>query len=156
MWRCACSTGLTEWPTLFPPWYGASLEVGGVIQCRQWHHLSGGCPDKHLLLSFSSRAWLCQVPKTHPHPESVVPLNFLSLSLLFLPLLLLLLSLLLLPLQCTGPWPAAARQCLPPAYIQLAEACWARQSTSRPSADIVLQRLLDMLADVEGQMGQHP
>lgn len=50
-----------------------------------------------------------------------------------------------------GPWPAAARQFLPPDYIHLAEACWARQAMARPSAPQVLQRLLDMLAVVEGR-----
>lgn len=50
-----------------------------------------------------------------------------------------------------GPWPEAASQFLPPDYIQLAEACWARQAMTRPSAEQVLQRLLDMLAVVEGR-----
>jgi hypothetical protein len=54
----------------------------------------------------------------------------------------------------TGPWPAAAQQSLPPDYIRLAEDCWSRQSTARPSAEEVLQRLLDMLAQVEGQQQQ--
>lgn len=47
-----------------------------------------------------------------------------------------------------------ARELLPPSYIQLAESCWARQSLARPSADQVLQRLLEMLPLVEGQDGQ--
>lgn len=49
----------------------------------------------------------------------------------------------------TGPWPAACGA-LPPDYVRLAEDCWARQSTARPTAEQVLQRLLAMLADVEG------
>lgn len=48
-----------------------------------------------------------------------------------------------------GPWPAQVHQALPPGYIALAEACWARQRTRRPSAQEVLQRLLDLLAQVE-------
>ena len=59
----------------------------------------------------------------------------------------------LLPVSAlaAGPWPEAARQFLSPDYIQLAEACWARQAMARPSAPQVLQRLLDMLAVVEGR-----
>jgi hypothetical protein len=56
----------------------------------------------------------------------------------------------LLLLAHAGPWPAAAREFLPPDYIPLAEQCWARQALSRPSADQVLQQLVDMLAMVEG------
>eukprot|EP00879_Flechtneria_rotunda_P011965 GHRR01012497.1.p1 GENE.GHRR01012497.1~~GHRR01012497.1.p1 ORF type:complete len:222 (+),score=73.14 GHRR01012497.1:505-1170(+) len=48
------------------------------------------------------------------------------------------------------PWPAAGPATpLPPAYIQLAEACWARQAEDRPTMAEVLQRLLGMLAHAE-------
>jgi hypothetical protein len=49
----------------------------------------------------------------------------------------------------TGPWPAAASTDLPHDYVPLAEACWARQASARPSATQVLRRLIDMLTAVE-------
>lgn len=52
-----------------------------------------------------------------------------------------------------GPWPAEATQVLPPGYVALAESCWARQRTKRPSAQEVLRELLGMLAQVEGKEG---
>lgn len=52
-----------------------------------------------------------------------------------------------------GPWPAEATQVLPPGYVALAESCWARQRTKRPSAQEVLRELLSMLAQVEGEGG---
>jgi hypothetical protein len=39
---------------------------------------------------------------------------------------------------------------LPAGYRPLAEACWERQRTKRPSAEDVLQQLLRMLSEVEG------
>lgn len=42
---------------------------------------------------------------------------------------------------------------LPPGYITLAEACWARQARQRPAATQALQQLVQMLAQVEGRQG---
>lgn len=50
-----------------------------------------------------------------------------------------------------GPWPEEATRMLPAGYVPLAEACWARQRTKRPSAQEVLQQLLKMLAELEGK-----
>jgi serine/threonine protein kinase len=51
-----------------------------------------------------------------------------------------------------SPWPTASQTGLqlPIDYIPLAEACWARRAGDRPTMAIVLQRLLDMLTEVEG------
>eukprot|EP00878_Enallax_costatus_P022475 GHUV01023844.1.p2 GENE.GHUV01023844.1~~GHUV01023844.1.p2 ORF type:complete len:112 (+),score=43.16 GHUV01023844.1:407-742(+) len=50
-----------------------------------------------------------------------------------------------------GPWPANPEQAgLHASYIPLAEACWARAAENRPAMALVLQRLLEMLAEVEG------
>jgi hypothetical protein len=52
-----------------------------------------------------------------------------------------------------GPWPA--HLVLPPGYVALAEACWARRAVDRPSMVQVLQELLAMLAAAEQQQQQH-
>jgi hypothetical protein len=44
-----------------------------------------------------------------------------------------------------SPWPAQAAA-LPPGYVALAESCWARRVSDRPSMAQVLQALLEMLA----------
>jgi hypothetical protein len=51
-----------------------------------------------------------------------------------------------------SPWPAAAA--LPPGYVALAEACWSRRVSDRPSMAQVLQALLDMPAAAEQQQQQ--
>ncbi|WIA39950.1 hypothetical protein OEZ86_013382 [Tetradesmus obliquus] len=51
-----------------------------------------------------------------------------------------------------SPWPGHAA--LPPGYVALAEACWARRAADRPSMAQVLQQLVDMLAVAEGQQQQ--
>lgn len=48
-----------------------------------------------------------------------------------------------------GPWPPEALAGLPPGYVALAEACWARQAAARPPATEVLQRLVAMLAHAQ-------
>lgn len=48
---------------------------------------------------------------------------------------------------------SASQAGLHPGYIPLAEACWARGAEDRPSMALVLQRLLEMLAEVEGLEG---
>jgi hypothetical protein len=52
-----------------------------------------------------------------------------------------------------GPWPESVA--LLPGYVALAEACWARRVSDRPSMAQVLQVLLDMLAAAEKQQQQH-
>eukprot|EP00878_Enallax_costatus_P016395 GHUV01017197.1.p1 GENE.GHUV01017197.1~~GHUV01017197.1.p1 ORF type:complete len:132 (-),score=16.82 GHUV01017197.1:216-611(-) len=53
-----------------------------------------------------------------------------------------------------GPWPETLRQApLPANYIPLAEACWSRQASQRPQMSQVLQELLMMLSEVEGEEG---
>jgi hypothetical protein len=54
-----------------------------------------------------------------------------------------------------GPWPpvSGAGPSLPADYIPLAQDCWARRTEDRPDMTQVLQRLLQMMQQVEGDEG---
>lgn len=53
-----------------------------------------------------------------------------------------------------SPWPPLAAELqLPADYIPLAERCWSRRAHARPVMDEVLQRLLNMLVEIEAEAG---
>lgn len=107
--------------TLQHPFHAANLQVAVAPGC----HTPASSPRLHFKFAYPNTAhsdWACVYVylSPFPHPAS------------------------------TGPWPQAATQQRPPAYMALAEACWARQSMKRPTAERVLQQLLHMLGELQG------